>query len=496
MKSDQTVAPPKSGSSPRASPQAATPFEYKSAAGYAVAVLLSLVLGITSIYAQRFVALSRDRVDSIYAGEIVELGRLRAVTADKASDGRAYLLTGNPVYLKERAAALTEFHDILDRLASQAKDTPERSLVEEIQRAQEAHHEALEHLIKMVEAGEPAENVARTFEQESAPRMAKLESAIEAFGRSVDIKLRTAREDAVQAASHAARLMLFVPAAAMALALGLGLLFFRTIKRPRRASDERMAALEGEVRARIEAEIARTELAKTVLRLEQVNADLDAFAGRVAHDLRNVFAPLSLASARLQRLTDASSLPKLAASIDRTIRRASAVLDGLLAFSRAGCADNVDCIASVKKVVTDVVEELSPLAAEAKATLSIEIEDAQVVCSPPLLHIVLLNLLSNAIKYIGESDRREVRVRVSCHDKEARISVEDTGPGIPEEAIERIFEPFFRVPGTRAAGTGIGLATVKRIVDAHRGRVACLSTIGEGATFLVFLPRVCLPPSD
>jgi signal transduction histidine kinase len=154
------------------------------------------------------------------------------------------------------------------------------------------------------------------------------------------------------------------------------------------------------------------------------------------------------------------------------------------------CAATEDHIASVKETLADVVEELLPLAMEAKAKLSVEAEEANVTCSSPLLHIVLLNLVSNAIKYIVGSERREIRVRVSCDDNEAKISVEDTGPGIPEEAIQRIFEPFFRAPGVRAKGAGIGLATVKRIVDAHRGRIECFSTMGEGATFLVILPRV------
>lgn len=468
-----------------------TPFEYKSAAGYVIAVLLSLVVGATSLYAQRSVVLSRDTVDSIYAGEIVELGRLRAVAAQKASDGRAYLLTGNPVYLQEREAAGIEFHGILERLAARAKDAHERALIQKIMAAQAAHHEALERLIAMVEAGNPAADIARAFDREAAPRVVNLESAIEAYARAVDTRLTMARGDAIRAASNALQGMLFVTVAAMALALVLGLLFFRIVKRFRRASDERVAALEREKTARIEAEVARTELAKAVTRLEQVNADLDAFAGRVAHDLRNVLAPLSLAPTLLQGLTNVEALPKIAASLDRTSRKATAVLDGLLAFSRAGCAVTEDQIAIVKEVVTDVFDELSSLATEAEARLSLDADDARVACSPPLLHIVLLNLLSNAIKYIGASDRREIRVRVCGHDTEAEISVEDTGPGIPAEATQQIFEPFFRVPGVRAAGSGIGLATVRRIVVAHRGRIECSSTIGQGATFRVFLPRVC-----
>jgi signal transduction histidine kinase len=71
--------------------------------------------------------------------------------------------------------------------------------------------------------------------------------------------------------------------------------------------------------------------------------------------------------------------------------------------------------------------------------------------------------------------------------------VRDTGPGIPAASLSRIFDPFYRVPGATAEGTGIGLATVHRIVAAHGGKVTVDSTLGAGATFSVRLPLAEAP---
>jgi signal transduction histidine kinase len=68
------------------------------------------------------------------------------------------------------------------------------------------------------------------------------------------------------------------------------------------------------------------------------------------------------------------------------------------------------------------------------------------------------------------------------------LCIDDTGPGIPGDALARIFEPFYRVPGTIASGTGIGLATVRRIIDAYAGRITVRSTLGAGSSFRVWLP--------
>ena len=76
----------------------------------------------------------------------------------------------------------------------------------------------------------------------------------------------------------------------------------------------------------------------------------------------------------------------------------------------------------------------------------------------------------------------------SCENEHEKRRIDDTGPGIPDAARERIFEPFFRVPGTTQPGTGIGLATVRRILEAHGGRISVDDTEGPGSSFLIWLP--------
>jgi len=230
-------------------------------------------------------------------------------------------------------------------------------------------------------------------------------------------------------------------------------------------------------------------VAEHTTRLESANADLEAFAGRVAHDLRNALGPVVIAPSMLRRFVeDPSRVLEVADRTERCSRRAIAIVDALLAFSRASRGVEARESAALPSGVRNVVDELAPLAAKLGVSFEVEeIPELQVRCSPGLLHIVLANLCGNAVKFLeGQAERR---VRISAHrdDSWCRIEVEDTGPGIPIEAHEKIFEPFFRVEGTRAPGTGVGLATVRRILDARGGRIAVESAEGRGSRFLVWL---------
>jgi signal transduction histidine kinase len=94
----------------------------------------------------------------------------------------------------------------------------------------------------------------------------------------------------------------------------------------------------------------------------------------------------------------------------------------------------------------------------------------------------------NAIKYMGARPTRKIVVRASPAGHFARLEVEDTGPGIPAEIKATLFEPFVRGPHEDVNGTGLGLATVKRLVESHGGRVGVESTLGAGTLFWVELP--------
>lgn len=237
----------------------------------------------------------------------------------------------------------------------------------------------------------------------------------------------------------------------------------------------------------------RADLDEYVQRVELANADLNAFAGRTAHDLRNVLSPLLLAVAAL-KLTgaDAGRLTATTDRIERMASRALALLDALLTFSKAGQASDCNEVCGVETELRAVVEELAPAAERIGARVEIMMADSvspQIECPPGLLGIVLRNVVGNAVKFVDGAPRRRVRIEVSISGRAwCDVSVEDTGPGIPEEAIPRIFDPFYRVPGTKAPGTGIGLATVQRIVKAHGGRVLVSSARGKGTRVEVRLP--------
>ena len=115
-------------------------------------------------------------------------------------------------------------------------------------------------------------------------------------------------------------------------------------------------------------------------------------------------------------------------------------------------------------------------------------EPAVVECDPMRIEQVVTNLISNAIKY--SPDDAPVTVSVASNDEEVAVSVADRGIGLSEEERQRLFEPFRRVGLSKEAvpGVGLGLFVVKRIVDAHHGRIEVESEPGEGSTFRVLLP--------
>jgi signal transduction histidine kinase len=236
-----------------------------------------------------------------------------------------------------------------------------------------------------------------------------------------------------------------------------------------------------ELLARVEGNV-RTALARQ---------DLDAFAGRIAHDLKNLLAPLPMIGAQVKAL-DNERARRAGERLERLTRRASDLLDGMLAFARAEHSAVEEGSVLIRGVINDVMEDLSGLRTQVGAQVDLgEVEDLAVALPRGLLYVVLLNLLTNAIKFMEGRPVRQVFVSAHASSGKCMLTVRDTGPGIAPEVLPHIFEPFFRAPGTSASGHGIGLATVQRILKASDGGVLVESAVGVGTTFQLVLP--CAP---
>jgi signal transduction histidine kinase len=225
--------------------------------------------------------------------------------------------------------------------------------------------------------------------------------------------------------------------------------------------------------------------------LEDRAAELDQFSSRVAHDL---ISPLGTAALALSRGTgEVETVPstRRAEIALASLRRVRSLVDALLEFARAGARPSGERV-SVDELLGSLLPELEQQALEANVDLSLEERPppfVEVACAPGVLTSIVSNLVRNAIKFMGESQTRAVNVRVMPRPDMVRFEVEDTGPGIPSEMQDLIFEPYARVAGTGQPGLGMGLATVKRLVTAHGGAVGVRSETGRGALFWFELPR-------
>ncbi len=226
------------------------------------------------------------------------------------------------------------------------------------------------------------------------------------------------------------------------------------------------------------------------------NARLFLEADLIAELVHEVRTPLGaiLAAAQLLRLPQISE-PQRRQAID-AIEREARYLNELtttfldLAALESGRARFHSEAFALAPLVDEVVQLF---AAEIEAA-GLTVETAIPPDLPPLkadrgkIKQVLINLVSNAVKY----NRRGGKIRLAAYRENGRlaITVSDTGPGIAPEYRRRLFQKFYRVPGSeqRAAGSGLGLYLCKRIVEAHNGEIRVHSKPGEGTTFVVLLP--------
>jgi two-component system OmpR family sensor kinase len=198
------------------------------------------------------------------------------------------------------------------------------------------------------------------------------------------------------------------------------------------------------------------------------------FVADAAHELRTPLAALKLQVQSLER-SDGPDAKRLAVSrLTAGIERATRLVEQLLVLARQEASEaggaprqNVDLAGAAKRAVAD----LAGVASAKQIDLGLQRADsAEVEGQPDALMILLRNLIDNAIKYTPGGGT--VDVSVVAESAGVRVIVEDSGPGIPPAERERVFDRFYRVPGSDAAGSGLGLAIIKSIAERHGATLA------------------------
>jgi signal transduction histidine kinase len=236
----------------------------------------------------------------------------------------------------------------------------------------------------------------------------------------------------------------------------------------------------------------RKELASTNAQLQRSKrlSALGEMAAGIAHEIRNPLAAIQLYVAMIVEDLSGSELrPDIAVENARkvasAVRGLNAIVCDVLSFARETRPRPQPM--SVAALFDRVVDAHRPAIDAAGVTVSRPSsgDDVEIEADAELLHQAVLNLVRNAVEAMAGRDERLLTLDAQRDDEQAVLTVRDTGPGIAEDDIDRIFNPFFT---TRNTGTGLGLAIVHRIVDAHGGATSVHNDPDGGAVFRLFLP--------
>ena len=238
---------------------------------------------------------------------------------------------------------------------------------------------------------------------------------------------------------------------------------------------------------------AQEELATRAAELETANKELESFTYSVSHDLR---APLRhvVGYAELLQKQSSSVLDDKArrymAMILEASKRMGSLIDDLLSFSRLGRAEARKTAVNLNQLVREVIAELGQDTKDRDISWTI---GALPVCygDRSMLKLVLANLLSNAVKFTRIRPR--AKIEIGCadgKDNQVEVFVSDNGAGFEMQYVNKLFGVFQRLHRAEEfEGTGIGLATVERIIQRHGGTVRAEGVLDQGATFYFSLPR-------
>lgn len=230
----------------------------------------------------------------------------------------------------------------------------------------------------------------------------------------------------------------------------------------------------------------KTKLEETNIGLEQANEDLAAFAHTVSHDLKNPlnaimgFSELLIQNKRCQCCKEEFSYMDI---VNKSSKSMLNLINDLLNFAKSGISELERTKFDLSKMAMDVASNIKLRNPEYNFKIQIT-NDIVAYADPNLMQIVFDNLLGNACKYSQKSDDAIITVGKTEHFGQEVIFVKDNGAGFDMAKAEKLFQPFQRLhSNAEFKGTGVGLSTVKKIIERHGGRIWAESEVGVGSSF-------------
>ena len=235
---------------------------------------------------------------------------------------------------------------------------------------------------------------------------------------------------------------------------------------------------------------------RTALRESRLSALKNEFVSNVSHELRTPLSSIRVFGELMRggKVTDPDKVREYGAYIETESRRLTQLINNILDFSRIESGAKVYQLepANLEEIVAGTLSSYEVRLRNSGLSLTYQGPEGELpdmMLDASAIDRAVANLLDNAVKYSNGGDR--VEVRLSAEDGDAQVAVTDHGIGIPREEQERIFERFHRVSTGLVhdvRGSGLGLALVHHIVEAHGGRITVDSRLGEGSTFTIHLP--------
>ena len=268
----------------------------------------------------------------------------------------------------------------------------------------------------------------------------------------------------------------------------------RSLRPIRRLSDTVAAITGANLRQRVPDENRHDEVGALgrsfnimLDRLEEAFSAQKRFSANVAHELKTPLATMraGIQVLRLEETPSVSDYENIMRTTERNLNRLIAVVDDLMTLCNEG-ADFETADVNLEDMLASVCEELRRVFEDKQLDVQVVCREKTVRANPELLYRACFNLIENAAKYNVPGGSISIESRADNGDTTLVIS--DTGGGIPEDELENIFEPFYRVNKSRSrktGGAGLGLSIVRTIVDRHGWEITAESTAGAGSTFTV-----------